>query len=392
MDKHLQQFFKVVSHERRIAQVTLIDGHAPDAAMLSRLAAASQMAPEDAGLNPNPKPEDFIYLPFRALSRVVIPGYWLDYTRPGVLEAAVPLLEGATVYKNHSFWDVEKHLGSVSKSWFDKQGANSGGVPGINCELMIDAVANPRIARGLQMRPPAIHSLSLTVLFEFDFSHPRLVEERKFWINLGEEIDGEIVRLIVTKIREIWEASLVFQGADRIAKQDTSGDTETEEEMEAGRKKKKMDAGPGEATMKLTTEQKQRLGIAHEGEDVPESVIYAAAEKLATQAAGFDQAKLDALQKQAETAETLLTDKRAEVTRLATLAELGAEEGKLEEVITQSIAEATPERLLSLEAYYRKRAAEKLPGRSSQEDAEAVHKAGGVAEQKAKPAPKIKFH
>ena len=75
------------------------------------------------------------------------------------------------------------------------------------------------LVRGVAMEPPAIHSASVTVLFEFDFSHPDLVEEGRFWQLLGEEVEGEIVRLIVTTILGYWEISLVFQGAQEENKQ-----------------------------------------------------------------------------------------------------------------------------------------------------------------------------
>ncbi len=57
------------------------------------------------------------------------------------------------------------------------------------------------------------------MLFEFDFSHPDLVEQGRFWQLLGEEVEGQIVRLIVTVILGFWEISLVFQGAQEENKQ-----------------------------------------------------------------------------------------------------------------------------------------------------------------------------
>ena len=55
-----------------------------------------------------PVESDYIYPVFRALSASVIPGYWLDYSRPGVLEESASMLQGQTVYKNHDFMDVEQ--------------------------------------------------------------------------------------------------------------------------------------------------------------------------------------------------------------------------------------------------------------------------------------------
>src|SRR5690606_29131701 len=142
-----------------------------------------------------------------------------------------------------------------------------GGVPGINATYKIDALMNPRIARGLLMKPPAIHSTSMTVLFKFEYSHPDIATENRwrFFDLLGEEVDGEIVRLVVTEILEYWEASLVFQGADRLAKQHGNS---SEEDDFAGMSAKKLEGNADksvrtppanstqEKTMKLTNEQK----------------------------------------------------------------------------------------------------------------------------------------
>src|SRR6266436_2141291 len=166
-----------------------------------------------------PVESDYIYPVFRALSASVIPGYWLDYSLPGVLEESASMLQGQTVYKNHDFMDVEQWVGVVNRSFWDPAGEHSGNVPGINVEMKIDWRMNPRIARGLLMQPPAIHSASVTVLFEYDYSHAQLAEEGKFWEAIGEEVNGELVRLLVTKILGYWEISLVFQGADQLAKQ-----------------------------------------------------------------------------------------------------------------------------------------------------------------------------
>src|SRR5258708_33975748 len=60
---------------------------------------------------------DYIYPVFRALSASVIPGYWLDYSRPGVLEESASMLQGQTVYKNHAFMDFEQWFGVVNRSF-----------------------------------------------------------------------------------------------------------------------------------------------------------------------------------------------------------------------------------------------------------------------------------
>lgn len=330
-----------------------------------------------------PREEDAISVSFRSLSKRIIEGHWLDFTVDGVLEAGVEMLQGQTVYPNHQFWDINNALGSVSAAVWDATGEKFGGVPGINATYSIDALMNPRIARGLLWKPyPYIHSTSLTVLFEFDYSHPRLVEEGKFWINLGEEIDGDIVRLIVTKIREIWEASLVFAGADRLARQ-PKGNEENEdgdfENLSAASFSLPTNSNE-EKTMKIEKTKRTELGIEFDGEDVPESEILKAAESLAAKNKEFEGVNLTELKAQAATATTLVTKQRTEVSRLAKLAELGAEAGELDEIVSMQIENADAETLVKLETYYSKKAAERFPTmlRSSHEESGTVENAGGV--------------
>lgn len=346
-----------------------------------------------------PKDEDYIFVNFRALSKVIVQGHWLDWTGEGVLEEGVSMLEGATVYPNHRFWDINNWLGSVSQTSWDAKGEKFGGVPGINAIYKIDALVNPIIARGLLMKPPAIHSTSLTVLFEFEFSHPDIATDDrwKFFRLLGEEVDGHIVRLIVTKIHEIWEASLVYQGADRLAKQPKGTDDEDFDDESLSAARLSLPANSNEEkkekTMKLTKEKKSELGIEFDGDDVPETEILKAAEKLAAQNKPFAGVNLAELQKQAGQTETLMIKQRAEVTRLATIAELGAEEGELPEIIIQQIDEADADKLVKLEDYFGKKAADKFKsGRSSQENAAEIETAGGIETASHSTVPNVGLH
>ena len=340
----------------------------------------------------------YVNATFRGLSQIFLPNRGLDFSKPGVLEASVDLLKNKTVYPNHDFSNIYNWLGVVSNAYWDAKGEKSNGVPGINCEIKLDAFLNYRIACGVMMNPPAINSMSLTVLFEFDYSHPQLVEEKRFWNLLGEEIDGEIVRLIVVKIIDYWEASLVFLGEDRLAKNHgTKADEEDErteetESFSAAHPKLPTNSNE-EKTMKLTKEQKQKLGIEFDGDEVPESEIFKAAEALAAKNKSFDGVDLADLQAKAGQTEKLLTAKRAEVSRLAKLAELGAEEGELDEVVSMQIENADADTLVKLEGYYQKKASDRFPTmlRSSVESNDDVEKAGGVKKKtKQKQLPRIK--
>lgn len=330
-----------------------------------------------------PRDGDYIQVNFRALSKTLVPGHWIDWTKDNVLEESTQLLAGATVYANHDFWDINGWLGAVSGVEWDAAGKNTGGVPGINAQYKIDALMNPRIARGLMMTPPAIHSTSMTVLFEFEYSHPDMAAEDrwKFFKNLGEEIDGEIVRLIVTKINEYWEASLVFQGADRLAKMQPADDEEEYDSFSADGKVIKnlrseisdtaAEIPPPnsneEKTMKLTNEQKRSLGIEFDGEDVPEAELLKAAESLAAKAANVPE-NLTELNAHAEAGRKFTELQRTKVMSQAKLAELGADEGELDEVIVSQINAADFDTLVKLESFYDKKVAQRFPkGRSSQE-------------------------
>jgi hypothetical protein len=305
-----------------------------------------------------PKETDYVFPLFRALSQTLITGHWIDFTKPGVLEESVPLLQGQTVFKNHDYEDVEKWLGVVNQAVWDPKGEGAGEVPGINVELKIDWKVNPIIARGLLMTPPAIHSVSVTVLTEWEYSHPQMAAESKwkFYENLGEEIDGEIVRFIVTKIVGYWEISLVFQGADLLAKNagvaeesrqefrpaaippslSSTATTTTTAALPATDKTKET------LTVKLTAAQKKALGLeAIEGEEVAEHLVLASLDKLAQAAAN---------------GEALMAAAREDCLRFAVLAELGTAEGNLPNALTTLINGASGETLTELSEMYRKKA------------------------------------
>lgn len=306
-----------------------------------------------------PKDGDYIYPLFRALSKELIPGHWIDFSEGDVLEESVPLLFGQTVFKNHNFYDVERWLGAVNQSVWDAEGAATKGVPGINAELKIDWKVNPLIARGLLMKPPAVHSVSVTVLTEVEYSHPELAEDSKwtFYDMLGEEVNGSVVRFIVKKILAYWEISLVFQGADMRAKgvddvSDAARDSFAAQQPPR-RPPQPAPAAPPPATpteethtvkLKLTPAQKLALGLTADGEEFEVSVVLGALEALAARAAAAD---------------TLLAAGRAECLRVATLAEVGEGEA-LPEPIAEVINNAGADQLTKLTAMYAKRAAAKF--------------------------------
>jgi hypothetical protein len=351
---------EIVSHEKRQAKVKMFLPVEPVAGIrmgdasasgdtirdIQREESAVQLGQVAQAANPvietvlfstrdqlQPVESDYIYPVFRALSAAVIPGYWLDYSSPGVLEASAPMLVGQTVYKNHDFLDVEQWLGVVTGSTWDAAGQSSNGVPGINVEMKIDWKMNPRIARGLLMQPPAIHSASVTVMFEYDYSHPALAEAGRFWESLGEQHDGETVRLMVTKILGYWEISLVFQGADQLAKQ-----LVVSQQVEEGR--------TGSKASQFSEEVRNALGLSPAGNSEMGAEVLEAIHALASSARVGDE---------------LVARARAEALRVARLAEGTEDSDDAPLPIAQMINSATPEQLERITQYYSERAARRFP-------------------------------
>jgi hypothetical protein len=329
-----------------------------------------------------PSEDQFVVADFRALSQIHLVNRGLDFSVPGVLEAAVPLLQGKTVYPNHEYRDINNALGSVALSSWDAKGEMSGGIPGINAQIKIDALCNFKIARGLMMNPPSINSASLTILFEFEYSHPELEKEGRFWNLLGEELENSIVRLIVTNVIEIWEMSLVFTGEDRLARihsAEIGGEDDGEDDSTDQTETQNFTASGAIKNMKLTAEQKTSLGITAEGDEVSESAVLDAALKIAETKSTLSPKEILELNEKATTGEKLLAAKREDVIKQATLHELGSSEGELSVITKKVIESASVEELLELEADFGKKLAAKFGnGRSSKENAEAVETAGGI--------------
>lgn len=168
----------------------------------------------------NPAEDEFINPVFRMLSEVIVNKNFnpVDFSKPGVLKESMALLKGQTVNCDHET-NIGNAIGSVSVVyWQESYKANGVLIPaGINAELKIDAKANPRIARGIMMDPPSIHSNSVTVRFLWEKSHPEMADD-EFWNKLGGyDKDGVMVRKMVTKILSYHETSLVSHGADPFA-------------------------------------------------------------------------------------------------------------------------------------------------------------------------------
>lgn len=175
------------------------------------------VTPEDV----QPKDNEFIEPVFRMLSNCIVAKNYMPTEFPkDVLKASMGLLVGQTVNCDHET-EIGNAIGSVKEvSWQSAYTDETMGIEipaGINAVLKIDAKANPRIARGIMMDPPSIHSNSVTVQFEWKPSHS-FEKEWEFYDKLGTIAeDGTMVRRIVTKIISYKETSLVSHGADPFA-------------------------------------------------------------------------------------------------------------------------------------------------------------------------------
>lgn len=175
------------------------------------------VTPEDV----KPKDSEFIEPVFRMLSNCIVAKDYMPTEFPkDILKASMGLLLGQTVNCDHET-EIGNAIGSVKEvSWQNAYTDETMGIEipaGINAVLKIDAKANPRIARGIMMDPPSIHSNSVTVQFEWKPSHS-FEKEWEFYDKLGTIAeDGTMVRRIVTKIISYKETSLVSHGADPFA-------------------------------------------------------------------------------------------------------------------------------------------------------------------------------
>ena len=152
---------------------------------------------------------------FRMLSADLIQGYWVDYSDPAIwTPEAVALFDNKTVYMDHDC-PVSQWIGVATGARL----TTSTGKLGVDADFTIDPEqdalwAKGSITRGLSLQPvPAIRSCSVGIHFEAKPSH-MFQDFWEFWCRLGKEVDGSIVRWIVTKIVRCVEVSLVYAGAD----------------------------------------------------------------------------------------------------------------------------------------------------------------------------------
>lgn len=203
-------------HPQAIEQFGLFDRASPN---------YTTYYPEVTEEDLNPKDSEFIEPIFRILSNVTVHPQWNPIYFPiEVLKKGMYKLIGQTINIDHEIM-VGNAIGSVkSAEWQNAYTSNGIKIPaGINAVLKIDGKSNPRIARGIMMDPPSIHSNSVTVSFSWKQSHPKMnIDEFRARIGQFDE-EGKLIQRIANEIVAFAETSLVSFGADPFAQKIKDG-------------------------------------------------------------------------------------------------------------------------------------------------------------------------
>ena len=199
---------------------------------------------------------DYVELPFRILSKTFIESHDLDLTKGDVLKKATPLFK-TRILRDHKI-SLDSIVGHVLEtSWSEAKGDIPAGVDGT---YRIFKKFSGDICDKLLTNPPLIHSTSAGIEYEWEKSHPDL-DDWDFYFNLGRNLDGEIVRTIVTNLFSVFEVSLVYLGADEFAKRLSRGELKTKESFKQYFNLMQSQILQIEDNMKLTKLQADALGI-----------------------------------------------------------------------------------------------------------------------------------
>lgn len=155
-------------------------------------------------------PEDKYYSEYyRFLSAGYIADYYLDIAEE-VLKSAVDMWDKKPVQLDHNL-DVEANVGITSSPVWDETTEPKGINGWVHIDKVRDASKGYAISRGLEMG--TINSTSVYFSFEWEKSHPKL-SDADFWELCGQEVDGKIVSIKVSKINDVLEQTICLYGAD----------------------------------------------------------------------------------------------------------------------------------------------------------------------------------
>lgn len=211
MDKVGEKMEKELTHMEDIEAFGLFDSNTANYNTFYPGVTAEDLVPKDS---------DFIQPIFRALSEVIVHKEYnpVDFGENKALKKSMSLLLGSTINVDHETI-IGNALGAVKEVSWQNSYKTEGGIivpAGINAKLKIDGKSNPKVARGIMMDPPSIHSTSVTVQFLWDKSHANLTQE-EFFAKVGSIVDNKLVRRIATEVKRYHEISLVSHGADPYA-------------------------------------------------------------------------------------------------------------------------------------------------------------------------------
>lgn len=125
----------------------------------------------------------------------------------------VDKFDNKKLMKDHSY-GIDNIIGKTYEAFYDE----SGEYPGISTKLEVSSRYEEIIEK---IHEGLIDSGSVGIYMQTKKSH-EFEDAWDFYYLLGHEVDGSIVRFIVTEIDEITEFSLVWAGADKYAKRQFS--------------------------------------------------------------------------------------------------------------------------------------------------------------------------
>ena len=202
---------KLIDEPQEVEQFGLFDRATPNYTTYYPDVTVEDLQPTDA---------EFIEPVFRMLSNVTVHAQHNPIYFPvDVLKKGMYKMIGQTINIDHEM-AVGNAIGAIkSVEWQNAYTAGGVKIPaGFNAIMRIDGKANPRIARGIMMDPPSIHSNSVTVNFAWEKSHSKM-DDQEFFSKLGTfDEKGKLVQKIATEIKAFHETSLVSHGADPFAR------------------------------------------------------------------------------------------------------------------------------------------------------------------------------
>jgi len=129
------------------------------------------------------------------------------------------MFKNRLVFKNHEM-EIGNHVGIIGDAeWQGVTETESGVIipAGINAPFIIDTKMYKGVAREMKSPHSPLRSVSITVEYYWESSHD-FESEIEFDRYVGRELDGMEVTRVVTEIVNVWESSLVWEGADIYAK------------------------------------------------------------------------------------------------------------------------------------------------------------------------------